>query len=168
MPLKKRLKLTLSQCFGLPTAPNGSLGWHNFLSNELPLSTITQVAAAAGLAEKHLWDLFQIEKPKTAKTQAKPMTAEQADVLYRLSKSSMYLATKLDSCEDAAKWWVTPVASLGNSMPLSLLRTTPGYELVTVLIERIEAKNQKPANDIYNIDIPEQEPMDPEKDPLFR
>lgn len=105
-----------------------------------PARAVPGIAALFGLSQDKLLDLLRLPK-STVKgrisTDGKLSGTEQ-DRVYRADK---VLARALQVLEDdgAARMWLTrPNRSLGGEIPLALLDTEVGYELVLDTLGRIE------------------------------
>lgn len=108
--------------------------------NGVPFAVVQHIAERLRLSLDQLLEYSGLSKStvKARQTNMQPLSAMESDRLYRADR----LITKADSIflneEDAAAWLRTPLRSLGNVVPLSLIDTVPGYEMVLDELGRIE------------------------------
>jgi len=105
-----------------------------------PARTVPGIASNLGVSQDKLFELLRLPK-STMKGRISSdgmLSATEQDRVYRAEK---VLARALDVLEDkdAAKAWVNRSnRSLGGEVPLALLDTEVGYELVLDTLGRIE------------------------------
>lgn len=110
------------------------------MRNGTPARTIPGIALRLGISQDRLFDLLRLPK-STVKGRISAdgmLSATEQDRVYRAEKA---LSRALQVLEDeaAAKEWLSQRnRSLGGELPLALLDTELGYELVLDTLGRIE------------------------------
>lgn len=105
----------------------------------LPVSSLKRVCAHLEMSETDLLALLRLPVPAYHRRKAKrqkldPLTSDR---LYRVAKIHALAATVFDSDSTAADWLKRPNRALGD-VPLSLLDTGAGTEMVERVLMRIE------------------------------
>ncbi|NBA93494.1 antitoxin Xre/MbcA/ParS toxin-binding domain-containing protein [Pseudomonas sp. R5(2019)] len=67
-----------------------------------------------------------------------PLTAEQSSSAWRLAKVLSKAEDVLGERQEAVKWMITPALGLEGRVPLDLLTTEVGFELVDDLLTRMD------------------------------
>lgn len=105
-----------------------------------PARAVPGIATKFGLSQDRLLDLLRLPK-STVKGRISAdgkLSGTEQDRVYRAEKV-LARAVQVVEDEEAAKTWLTqPNRSLGGEIPLALLDTEVGYELVLDTLGRIE------------------------------
>lgn len=105
-----------------------------------PARTIPHIASTLGITQDKLFELLNLPK-STVKGRISAngmLSATEQDRVYRAGKVLARAVQVLED-EDAARTWLNREnRSLGGEIPLALLDTEPGYELVLDTLGQIE------------------------------
>jgi putative toxin-antitoxin system antitoxin component (TIGR02293 family) len=105
-----------------------------------PARTIPDIASTLGITQEKLLDLLDLPK-STVKGRISAggmLSSTEQDRVYRAEKVLARAVQVLED-EDAARTWLSRAnRSLGGEVPLALLDTEPGYELVLDTLGQIE------------------------------
>lgn len=105
-----------------------------------PARTIPHVASTLGISQDKLFELLDLPKSTVkGRISANAMlSSTEQDRIYRAEKVLARAVQVLED-EDAARVWINREnRSLGGEIPLALLDTEPGYELVLDTLGQIE------------------------------
>jgi putative toxin-antitoxin system antitoxin component (TIGR02293 family) len=105
-----------------------------------PARTIAGIASSLGLSQDRLFDLLRLPK-STVKGRISSdgkLSATEQDRVYRAGKVLSRAVQVLEDEEAAKAWLSRHNRSLGGEVPLALLDTEVGYELVLDTLGRIE------------------------------
>jgi putative toxin-antitoxin system antitoxin component (TIGR02293 family) len=106
----------------------------------IPARTIPRIAANLGLSQEKLFDLLRLPK-STVKGRISAdgkLSPTEQDRVYRAEKVFSRAMQVLEDDAAAKAWLSRPNRTLGGEVPLSLLDTEVGYELVLDTLGRIE------------------------------
>lgn len=105
-----------------------------------PARTIPHIASTLGISQDKLFELLDLPK-STVKGRISAngmLSSTEQDRVYRAEKVLARAVQVLED-EDAARAWLNREnRSLGGEVPLALLDTEPGYELVLDTLGQIE------------------------------
>jgi putative toxin-antitoxin system antitoxin component (TIGR02293 family) len=105
-----------------------------------PARTIPRIASTLGISQDKLFELLDLPK-STVKGRISAngmLSPTEQDRVYRVEKVLARAVQVLED-EDAARTWLKREnRSLGGEIPLALLDTEPGYELVLDTLRQIE------------------------------
>jgi putative toxin-antitoxin system antitoxin component (TIGR02293 family) len=110
------------------------------MRNGTPARALPAVALNLGLSQEKLFDLLRLPK-STVKGRISAdgkLSPTEQDRLYRAEKVLERAVQVLEDQEAAKAWLKRGNRSLGGEIPLSLLDTEVGYELVLDTLGRIE------------------------------
>lgn len=105
-----------------------------------PARTIPRIASVLGVTQERLFDLLHLPK-STVKGRISAgglLSATEQDRVYRAEKVLARAIEVLEDADAARAWLNRNNRSLGGEIPLALLDTEPGYELVLDTLGRIE------------------------------
>jgi putative toxin-antitoxin system antitoxin component (TIGR02293 family) len=105
-----------------------------------PARAIPAIAASLGVSQEKLFDLLRLPK-STVKGRISSdgkLSATEQDRVYRAEKVLSRAVQVLEDAQAAKAWLNRSNRSLGGEIPLSLLDTEVGYELVLDTLGRIE------------------------------
>jgi putative toxin-antitoxin system antitoxin component (TIGR02293 family) len=105
-----------------------------------PARSVAGVAANLGLSQDKLFDLLRLPK-STVKGRISAdgkLSATEQDRMYRAEKVLSRAVQVLEDVDAAKAWLARKNRSLGGEVPLALLDTEVGYELVLDTLGRIE------------------------------
>lgn len=105
-----------------------------------PSEVVPTVAYRLGITQDRLFEFLKLPKStlKGRIRNKKPLARDETDRIYRVDRV-MNRAIEVLGDENAAKEWITREnRSLGGDVPLTLMDTEYGYELVLDTLSRIE------------------------------
>jgi putative toxin-antitoxin system antitoxin component (TIGR02293 family) len=107
----------------------------------VPAADWKKTAAALGLPSERLISLLDVKRStiKRDEQNGTRLSTTNSDKLYRVRQIHGKAMRVFEDEASAKAWLQMPQRSLGGDVPLSLLDTTLGYELVGDALERIEA-----------------------------
>jgi putative toxin-antitoxin system antitoxin component (TIGR02293 family) len=105
-----------------------------------PARTIPRIASTLGISQDKLFELLDLPK-STVKGRISAngmLSSTEQDRVYRAEKALARAIQVLEDEEAARTWLSRENRSLGGEIPLALLDTEPGYELVLDTLGQIE------------------------------
>ena len=122
--------------------PDSSLALHRLLTHGLShAATGKLLAAYPGLTEAALAEVLGISQRTLQRQREAPgqaMTADQGSRLWRFADILASATEVLGGKAEAVAWLHTPALGLDQSLPLELMRTVQGAELVADFLGRLE------------------------------
>jgi putative toxin-antitoxin system antitoxin component (TIGR02293 family) len=105
-----------------------------------PARTVAAIAANLGLSPDTLFDLLRLPKStlKGRISSGGKLSAPEQDRMYRADKVLSRAVQVLEDEKSAKAWLSRSNRSLGGEMPLALLDTEVGFELVLDTLEGIK------------------------------
>jgi putative toxin-antitoxin system antitoxin component (TIGR02293 family) len=106
----------------------------------MPARNLPGIAATLGVSQERLFELLRLPK-STMKGRISTdalLSATEQDRIYRAEKVLARTIEVLEDKQAAIKWINQANRSLGGEVPLALLDTEVGYELVLDTLGRIE------------------------------
>lgn len=105
-----------------------------------PIETLISLQARLGLTARELAStLLMTPRTLTRRTQrAERLPVDESERVYRLARLFEDAARVLGGEEEARAWMREPNYALGEAVPLDLVRTQPGAELVRRVLGQIE------------------------------
>jgi putative toxin-antitoxin system antitoxin component (TIGR02293 family) len=110
------------------------------MRNGTPARTVPLIAASLGVSQEKLFELLRLSK-STVKGRISSngkLSSTEQDRVYRAEKVLSRAVQVLEDEESAKAWLNRANRSLGGEVPLALLDTEVGYELVLDTLGRIE------------------------------
>lgn len=110
------------------------------MRNGTPARTVRTIASSLGISQDNLFDLLRLPRSTVKGRIASngTLSATEQDRMYR-AENVLTRALQVLEDEVAAKTWLNQAnRSLGGEVPLALLDTEVGYELVLDTLGRIE------------------------------
>jgi putative toxin-antitoxin system antitoxin component (TIGR02293 family) len=104
----------------------------------LPGSTLGKVADVYQLPKTEMYSILHISPKTGQRAQAKRLDKDKSDHLVQLIKVLIRANDIFQNYEKAMNWLKSPCYALGDQIPMSLLDTTEGIELVMDTLGRIE------------------------------
>lgn len=105
-----------------------------------PARTIPFVAANLGVSQERLFELLRLPKStvKGRISKDEVLSATEQDRVYRAERVLKKTISVLEDAGAAREWLSRANRSLGGEVPLAMLDTEVGYELVLDTLARIE------------------------------
>jgi len=101
-------------------------------------AAVTKTAAAFNIPKSELYNYLHISAKTAQRATEKKLDLDKSNRLVQIIRALQRSIQVFGDINKAATWLRSPCISLGNQVPLSLLDTTEGYELVTDTLGRIE------------------------------
>jgi len=105
-----------------------------------PARAIPGMAASLGVSQERLFELLRLPKStlKARISKNEHLSAVEQDRLYRADRVLKRAISVLEDTDAARAWLSRANRSLGDEIPLAMLDTEVGYELVLDTLGRIE------------------------------
>lgn len=140
---KSKMPLSLKSAWfdipGLPVAGEPDpMDLIKVIRDGLPGSSVAKVAEELDVNKFEIYKLLHIS-PKTGQRAAsKKLDTDKSDRLIQVVKVFIRAGEVFGESPKALRWLKSPCYTLGNQIPLELLDTSEGYELVMDTLGRIE------------------------------
>ncbi len=127
----------------LRTCPSSQLDVHRLLKTGLPQKALDHLARTINLVKggRHFEDAFGMTYRTYQRRKAPgklPLSPEQSSKTWTFARI-LAKATEVFGTQDAAEQWISePVMGLDRQIPLELLQTPAGVELVNAFLTRLE------------------------------
>ena len=123
-----------------PKKVGDALDLINAMRTGTPARNIPGIAATLGVTQDRLFELLRLPRStmKGRISNNGVLSATEQDRIYRAEKVLARTVEVLEDDEAATKWINQANRSLGGEVPLALLDTEVGYELVLDTLGRIE------------------------------
>lgn len=102
-----------------------------------PKTVLTQLKLYSGLSDTEVAEVIP-RRTLTNLKRSERLSADQSDRVARMAGVTALAQRVLGDPEDAREWLITPNPALGGEMPLRMLRTGSGAQLVESVLIRIE------------------------------
>lgn len=124
---------------GMTTRANPDVIAH--VRRGFPVRVIDRLSKALGMPQARLLSLVALPQATYARRRAsKRLSPQESDRIYRIASVYRDVVRFFAGDEDAAREWLTSSAiGLGNKVPVDLLDTAAGAEVVRTLIGRLES-----------------------------
>lgn len=117
-------------------------GIHDEIVSGLPFRSIATVADQIGLSTEELAKKIGVSRStfhRRKKVSGTRLSTQESDALARYATLTTKAIDTFDGDVDAAKRWLgSPQPGLGDTVPLEIARTTPGFREVEKLLTRID------------------------------
>jgi len=112
----------------------------NLLRGGLPYESLEHIAASYGLSQPDLALLLHRSMRSIQRWQQTraPLDIEVSNLLYRLVRTIVLARYVLGDYDKALAWLKKPNRALGGAIPLRMIDTDPGAQLVEDVISRID------------------------------
>ncbi|MGM0859019.1 MAG: antitoxin Xre/MbcA/ParS toxin-binding domain-containing protein [Pseudomonadota bacterium] len=114
---------------------NDNIGLDVLIRQGIPLSAIDRVAAY-GVNVVEL-DIISKTALKRRLTEGKSLTPCEGDKLYRAILATLFAESIFGNRQKSETWLLKPRKALGEQNALQATATTPGYNAVVMLLERL-------------------------------
>ena len=110
----------------------------DLIRNGVSGDSITRLAELINIPKNDIYNLLNL-KARTAQRQvSKNLDADKSGHLVQITRILQRCVEVFEDLEKAKRWLKSPNYALGNQVPLNLLDTTEGIELVRDTLTRIE------------------------------
>ena len=110
----------------------------DLIRNGVSGDSITRLAELINIPKNDVYNLLNL-KARTAQRQvSKNLDADKSGHLVQITRILQRCVEVFEDLEKAKRWLKSPNYALGNQVPLNLLDTTEGIELVRDTLTRIE------------------------------
>jgi len=104
----------------------------------LPGSTLGKVAEAYQIPKADMYTLLHISAKTGQRIATKKLDKDKSDHLIQMVKVFSRTTSVFKDCDKAMSWLKSPCYALGDQIPVQLLDTSEGMELVMNTLGRIE------------------------------
>lgn len=110
----------------------------NLVRSGLPGSTLGKVAEAYQIPKADIYNLLHISAKTGQRIATKKLDKDKSDHLIQMVKVFSRTNSVFKDSDKAMSWLKSPCYALGDQIPVQLLDTTEGMELVMNTLGRIE------------------------------
>lgn len=145
------------------------LGWHDRVQEGVPRLALWCLARALHVPVKEVAALVDVPEGDLVWSQRRePLSPEASAQLYRVALALHRLYPVLPSPHVAAAWLKNPRRELNGMVPIRLLLSQPGADLVFAAISKIVVIKAVPRSEPEPVEQEEEEDIDPADDPMLK
>ncbi|MGD0843108.1 MAG: antitoxin Xre/MbcA/ParS toxin-binding domain-containing protein [Geobacteraceae bacterium] len=110
----------------------------DLIRNGVSGDSIIRLAELINIPKNDVYNLLNLKARTAQRKVSKNLDADKSGHLVQITKILQRCVEVFEDLEKAKRWLKSPNCALGNQVPLNLLDTTEGIELVRDTLTRIE------------------------------